>query len=391
MATENVTIKKLIKRVEGETRLEEETKVSILEKLSTITAIDDHLGTIRMEWRIDHPPSTVMAWFDPTPLILAIELNYIDIAKELIEKYPNSGYMKRDADAMMTPLAFAAKRDEDLTDMIISKLEKEEKIDIKNYLNDGKHIDYSILTYAIWGGNDSTVLKLYKKGARTLASFNLYNNADEMIIEAIIRQEMWNEDKKLALIKKLAENGEVFRNIDRRTYDDDEYETILDEVCERRLFKIAEFLIEHGYNPTRSNDRIDKVKEFKDLFKQKWKSTRLEAAVYYNEINNVKNALTSEINNILHSINNAYLLNHEEIMNYFEKHPELYYLVTEKGNQNIWTIATSTGNLRLLRRLQELGKKDKAKNTIFNFFNKNASRKNVSKSKKGGNKTCKKL
>ena len=391
MATENVTIKKIIKRVEGETRLQEETKVSILEKLSTITAIDDHLGTIRMEWRIEHPQYTVMAWFDPTPLILSIELNYIDIAKELIEKYPNSGYMKRDDDSMMTPLHFAAKRDEDLTDMIISKLEKEEKIDINNYLNDGKHIDYSILTYAIWGGNDSTVLKLYKKGARTLASFNLYNNADEMIIEAIIRQEMWNEDKKLALIKKLAENGEVFRNIDRRTYDDDEYQTILDEVCERRLFKIAEFLIEHGYNPTRSNDRIDKVKEFKDLFKQKWKSTRLEAAVYYNEINNVKNALTSEINNILHSINNAYLLNHEEIMNYFEKHPELYYLVTEKGNQNIWTIATSTGNLRLLRRLQELGKKDKAKNTIFNFFNKNASRKSVSKSKKGGNKTYKKL
>ena len=71
---------------------------------------------------------------------------------------------------------------------------------------------------------------------------------------------------------------------------------------------------------------------------------------------------------ILNAINNAYLLDRHELITFFEGRPELYHLTTEKGNQSIWTIATSTGNVKLINRLKSLGKKSDAKKTISKFI-----------------------
>ena len=363
-------IDKIIKKVEDDKRLEQDTRNDISEKLKNISSIDGYLGQIDIYWEIEQPQdTTVFGPFNPTPLLLAIELSYIDIAIELIEKHNNSGYMKTDNLFSIKPLQIACMRDEKLFDMILSKVEKQ--VNIVEYLNDNTNFMGKILSHAIKGGIDSIVLKLYKKGAR------LDQLPKRSILSTIINNDIRNEDEKLALIKKFIENGETFRDNKRVLYT-----TTLDEICGKGLFKIAFFLVEeHGYNPETGFDSFKKMKELKELFIKKWKSSKLEAAVVDNDINSVKETLKPLINEILHAINNAYLLNNEEIIDYFEEHPELYHLITE-SNKNIWHIASSSGNLRLIKQLQVLVKKDNDKNTIFNSLNK--SKKSI---KRGGNKS----
>ena len=74
-------IDKIIKKVEDDKRLEQDTRNDISEKLKNISSIDGYLGQIVIYWEIEQPQdTTVFGPFNPTPLLLAIELSYIDIA-----------------------------------------------------------------------------------------------------------------------------------------------------------------------------------------------------------------------------------------------------------------------------------------------------------------------
>jgi len=108
-------------------------------------------------------------------------------------------------------------------------------------------------------------------------------------------------------------------------------------------------------------------RKLKEIFQETWKGSTIESAVYDNNLENVKTLLLSNFS-ILNAINNAYLLDRKEIISLFESRPYLYYLKAEKGNQNIWTIAASSGNKRLLDRLKTLSKQDNARKTISRFI-----------------------
>lgn len=348
-------MKRFIERVGEDKRLTTETRETIVDRLSNIRSINDYLGQIDMNWEVEPTRGSAIRDFNPTPLIVSIELNYVYITKALLEK--GADYIKHEYDYEMTPLHFAIHHNNRvIVDIILSNAEKLGKERFLNYLNSDRN--QSCIWHAVEGGHNSLVLKLYKKGARVLRSETPMINS---IIEQVGDPRHQNsEDEQLILIKELIKLG-----ADPYVQDTlNDNENALMVACRNGYNKIAVFLVEHGLDP-RNTRYCDET--LRQLFAKKWTTSRIESAVYDNDIENVKVLLPSNVD-ILNAINNAYLLDRHELITFFEGRPELYHLTTEKGNQSIWTIATSTGNVKLINRLKSLGKKSDAKKTISKFI-----------------------
>ena len=179
--------------------------------------------------------------------------------------------------------------------------------------------------------------------------------------------------------------------------EDDESYTPLALVCENQDEKIAENeriarkLVENGSDIRRIknafNTRIKCSSEVRELFEKLWYNTELKKAVYDDKYDNFKNIIDTFNKDILNAINNAYLLDREEIIEYLEKQPNLYNLTTKDG-KTIWHIANESGNIKLIKRLPQLEKSEKREkaSTIISKFMRQKSKKRSSskKSSKGG-------
>jgi ankyrin repeat protein len=377
----NQLLEEIKEKIDKDSRLEKNTKSTILEKLDNVSGIDDYLGHIDMKWTVE-PESAILNSMNPTLLTLVLELQYEKIAKKLI--YAGANYLKPDKGAM-TPIMFASHHGfESIVDILLKK-----ELISRQHLNlEEEYEANTAITLAMNEGHNSIALKLYKKGARE-------GQQEEPVITIAIKNidetttHNNDEDKQLALIKEFVKNGENINRqantyplhqscqqnhmkiteflvengaiLDVRDYEND---TPLQLACNHDDMKIAEFLVKKGANVRMTTNCGEKLKE---IFQETWKGSTIESAVYDNNLENVKTLLLSNFS-ILNAINNAYLLDRKEIISLFESRPDLYYLKAEKGNQNIWTIAASSGNKRLLDRLKTLSKQDNARKTISRFI-----------------------
>lgn len=375
----NQVLEKIKKEIHNDSRLKKNTKSTILEKLDNVSGIDDYLGDLDMEWAVEPEPG-LLNTMNPTLLTLVLELQYENIAKELIDA--GADYSKPDKGAM-TPIMFASHHGlESIVDLLLKKNLS------RQHLNLEEDEATTAITLAMNEGHNSIALKLYKKGARE------GQQEDPVITIAIKNVDETtthdnDEDKQLALIKEFVKNGENINRqadtyplhqscqqnhmkiteflvengaiLDVRDYEND---TPLQLACKHDDMKIAEFLVKKGANVRMTTNCGEKLKE---IFQETWKGSTIESAVYDNNLESVKTLLISNFS-ILNAINNAYLLDRKEIISLFESRPDLYYLKAEKGNQNIWTIAASSGNKRLLHRLKTLSKQDNARKTISRFI-----------------------
>ena len=184
---------------------------------------------------------------------------------------------------------------------------------------------------------------------------------------------------------------------------DDEGYTPLALVCENQDEKIAENeriarkLVENGSDIRRIKDafntEIECSPEVEKLFQKLWYNTELKKAIYDDEYDKFKNIIdtfnnvSSPSEDILNAINNAYLLEREEMIKYLEKQPKLYNLTTNDG-KTIWHIANESGNIKLIKRLPQLEKsekREKATTTISKFMRQKSKKRSLSKkSSKGG-------
>lgn len=384
----NQVLEKIKREINKDSRLEKSTKSTILEKLDNVSNINDYLGDIDMEWTVEpfkSAPGVALAIMNPTLLTLVLELQYENIAKEVI--HAGADYLKPDEGAM-TPIMFASHHGlESVVDLLLEKNLSRDHLNL-----DEEYEAKTAITLAINGGHNSIALKLYKKGARE------GRQEEPVIVSAMETMDNDDrhdndEDKQLALIKEFVKYGEnINQQIDviQREYPlhisckndfmkitkflvengamlevmDFKNNTPLESACKYGNMKIAEFLVEKGANVRMTTICGEKLKA---IFQEKWKGSTIESAVYDNNLENVKTLLLSNFS-ILNAINNAYLLDRKEIISLFESRPDLYYLKAEKGNQNIWTIAASSGNKRLLDRLKTLSKQDNARKTISRFM-----------------------
>jgi len=225
----NQLLEEIKEKIDKDSRLEKNTKSTILEKLDNVSGIDDYLGHIDMKWTVE-PESAIMNSMNPTLLTLVLELQYEKIAKKLIDAGAN--YLKPDKGAM-TPIMFASHHGfEYIVDLLLKK-----EFMSRDHLNlEEEYEANTAITLAMNEGHNSIALKLYKKGARE-------GQQEEPVITIAIKnidetRHDNDEDKQLALIKEFVKNSE---NINRQanTYP-------LHQSCQQNHMKITEFLVENG-------------------------------------------------------------------------------------------------------------------------------------------------
>ena len=340
-----------------------------------------------------------------TPLLVALILhdsndsqkNYSDMAKLLLNRGADPAIVLNHQSSYMnsSPLSWSIYKElPDVGELIVEKLlQTKTKEQIAAYINlvetfDGQDdIDYTdSCMYLVF---DKKYYKLgamlYHLGGRIIYEQDSENTSTPLHF-AIHHSFKHTEDEKKHIKSMIRMNHPDLYILDEEDY------TPLARACEKKYEDIAMALVENGSDIRRvadaiGDDETTKIvcsKNVNNTFISLWYNTDLKKAIYDDDYQRFEEIINGE--HILSAINNAYLLNREKMIKYFEANPELFNLRT-LDRKTIWHIATKSGNTRLIKRLPELAKREKASSVISRFLRK--SKKAMKKSSKnGGTRRC---
>jgi len=335
-----------------------------------------------------------------TPLLVALILhdnndsqkNYSKMAKLLLNKGADPAIVLDDKPLHMnsSPLLWSIIKElPDVGELIVEKLlQTKTKQQIAAYLNlvetfDGENTNASCMDDIFSNGYYHLGAMLYNLGGRIHQKVT--DSTHTPLHSAIeFRQKKEQNKHILSMIQ--------MNHPDLHALDDEDY-TPLARACERKYEDIAMALVENGSDIRRvadalGNDETTKIvcsKNVNNTFNSLWYNTDLKKAIYDDDYQRFEEIINGE--HILSAINNAYLLNREKMIKYFEAYPELFNLRT-LDRKTIWHIATKSGNTRLIKRLPELVKREKASSVISRFLRKKSKKAMKKSSKNGGTRRC---
>lgn len=354
--------------------------------------INDVKELLRKGANINTIAGTINDIENATPLLVALILhdsndsqnNYSDMAKLLLNRGADPAIVLNHQRSYMnsSPLSWSIHRElPDVGELIVEKLlQTKTKEQIAAYINlvetfDGNdNIDYTdSCMYLVF---DKKYYKLgamlYHLGGRLIYEQDSENTSTPLHF-AIHHYFNHTEDEKKHIKSMIRMNHPDLYILDEENY------TPLARACEKNYEDIAMALVKNGSDIRRVADAIGDDETTKivcsenvnDTFISLWYNTDLKKAIYDDDYKRFEEIINGE--HILNAINNAYLLNREKMIKYFEVYPELFNLRTNE-RKTIWHIANEFGNTRLIKRLPDLVKREEASSAISTFLGKIASK-----------------
>lgn len=365
--------------------------------------IDDVEDLLKKGANINTIAGTINDIEKATPLLVALILhdsddsqkNYSDMAKLLLNRGADPAIVLNHQNSYMnsSPLLWSIYKElPDVGKLIVEKLlQTKTKEQIAAYINlvetfhGNDDIEYAdSCMYLVFDKKYYELgAMLYHLGGRVIYEQDSENTSTSLHLA--IHHFKNTEDEKEHIISMIRMNHPDLYILDEENY------TPLARACEKKYEDIAMALVENGSDIRRVADAIGddfptKIvcsKNVNNTFNSLWYNTDLKKAIYDDDYQRFKEIINGE--HILSAINNAYLLNREKMIKHFEAYLELFNLRT-LDRKTIWHIATKSGNTRLIKRLPELAKREKASSVISRFLRK--SKKAMKKSRSGGSTRC---